>query len=273
MKLENHIVRKVLENPTDFTIEVMEALKGSAITEADIESDKFNDIIPLVSNKDNKTYYITKSVIDRLGLLDTKRCMSIEGWKLFDSVLDFKKTYILPEMTPDYAKYGGSGYVRVFKKDNIIHFLHITSKFLPPAERTRGRDSDMYIVLLYIDMREGKEGMCTHWNSADGQSLAPFLYSLMCFVELCDNEVVIVEPKAKYGTQKQGKIINTTPFPITIINNTWNVTTITSGGFTVSGHAHIYWTGVGRTTPKLVYVEPYQKQGYTRRSGKELQTH
>ena len=95
---------------------------------------------------------------------------------------------------------------------------------------------------------------------------------MKCYVELCDNEYIIVEPKAKYGTQKQGKIINTTPFPITIINNTWNITTIRSEGFPVSGHTALFWTGPGRKVPKILYIEPYMKDGYTRKSGKELQT-
>ncbi len=271
MKLENHIVRKCLENPTDFTIEVMEAIKGSQITVEDIEGDRYNDIAHTMSLKGNKNYYVTKSVIERLELLDTKKCMDVEGWKLFQGLPDFKKTYILPDMPKDYSKYGGSGYVRVAKYGDIILFIHVTSKFLPPEQRTRATDASMYIVMLYIDMREGGEGMCDHWKSADGQGLAPFLYSLMCFVELCDNEVVVVEPKAKFGTQKTGKIINTTLFPITIITNTWNITKVLQGTIWVCGHAQIYWTGPGRTIPKLLYKEPFTKEGYTRRSGKELQ--
>lgn len=271
MKLENHIVRKCLENPTDFTIEVMEAIKGRQITEQDIEGESLNDIIHVMSLKGNKTYYITKSVIDRLELLDTKKCMDVEGWALFKSLPDFKKTYILPEMPKDYSKYGGSGYVRVAKYGDVISFVHVTSKFLPPEQRTKTTDSSMYIVLLYIDMRQEGEGMCAHWNSADGKSLAPFLFSLMCFVELCDNETIIVEPKGKHGTKKSGKIINTTPFPITIINNTWNITRVLSGTIWVCGHAQVYWTGPGRAIPKLQYKEPFTKEGYARRSGKELQ--
>ena len=271
MRLENHIVKKALESPTDFTIEILEALKGKVITTEDIDSDQYNDVIHTLSLKGNKNYYVTKSVIDRLELLDAKKCMDIEGWKLFKSLPDFKKTYILPEMAKDYSKYGGSGFVRVSKHGDVIFFIHVSSKFLPPEQRTPILDSNMYTVILYIDMREEGEGMCKHWQSADGQGLAPFLFTLMCFVELCDNEVVIVEPKHKYGTKKQGKIINTLPFPITVITNTWNVTKVLQGTIWVCGHTQIYWTGPGRTIPKLLYKEPFTKDGYTRRSGKELQ--
>jgi hypothetical protein len=270
MKLEYHIVRKALENPEGLTLEIIEAIKGSPVTESDIDSDRFYDVIHTMSLKNNKTFYVTNSVLDKLELLDTKKCMDLEGWKLFQGLPNFKKTFILPDMKPDYAKYGGSGFVRVAKYDDILFFIHVSSKFLPPHERTRTLDSNMYTVMLYVDMREEGDGMCSHWNSNDGKSLAPFLFSLMCFVELCDNEIVVVEPKGKYGTIKQGKIINTTPFPITVINNTWNITKVINGDIPVIGHAQVYWTGTGRTVPKLIYKEPFVKGGYTRKSGKEL---
>lgn len=270
MKLEYHIVKKLLTDPTGFTIEIIEALKGGEVSESDIDGNKYNDVLHLLSAKKNKTYYIAQSVEEKLELLDTKKCMELEGWKLFAGLPDFKKTYILPEMKSDYAKYGGSGFVRVAKFGDILSFIHVSSKFLPPNQRTRTTDSSMYTVMLYVDMREEGIGMCDHWSSADGKSLAPFLFSLMCFVELCDNEVVIVEPNGKYGTRKQGKIINTLPCAIAIINNTWNITKVMNGSIPVIGHAQIYWTGTGRTNPKLIYKEPFVKEGYIRRSGKEL---
>jgi hypothetical protein len=266
MRLENHIVKKILNNSAGFTVEVIEAINPKGVDPDAL--DKYDDIIHAIDNKGNRNYYITKSVIERLNLLDTKKCMDAEGWKLFSGLPDFKKTYILPDPEPSYAKYGGSGYVRIVKSGKYLHFMHISSKFLPPAERTRTMDSTMYVVLLYIDLEKGE--MCGHFQSEDGKSLAPFLYSLMCFVELCDNEVVIVEPKAKFGTRKQGKIINTLPFPVTIITNTWNITKVLKGTIWVCGHAQIYWTGPGRTVPKLLYKEPFTKEGYTRKSGKEL---
>lgn len=270
MKLETHIVKKMLDNPTSFTMEVLEAIKGGYVTSEDIDSEKYSDVIHTMSAKGNRNYYITNSVADKLHLLDTKKCMDVEGWKLFKGLPDFKKTYILPEMPTAQSKYGGSSFVRISKYGDILFFVHVSSKFLPPEQRTRTIDSSMYTVLLYVDLREVEGGMCKHWESEDGKSLAPFLYSLMCFVELCDNEVVIVEPKAKYGTKKSGKIINIFPYPITVITNTWNVTKVLQGTIFVIGHAQIYWTGPGRTTPKLLFKEPFTKDGYTRTAGKIL---
>lgn len=271
MKLENHVVKKLLIDPVGFAAEVIEAMSDTGMgqlrnKEGEIDLDAYDDIIHMLSGSGNKTYYITNSVTEHLELFDTKKCMDANGWSVFKSLGDFKKTYILPDMHPSYAKYGGSSYLRVFKHGNMIQFFHNTCKFLPPEERTRHIDSQMYFVILYINLETNE--MCHHFQSNDGKSLAPMLYALMCFVELCDNEIHIVPPKAKYGTQKTGKIINTTPFPITVINKNWNITTIRSKGFPVSGHIALFWTGPGRTVPKMLYVQPYMKNGYTRKAGK-----
>jgi hypothetical protein len=273
MILENHIVSKILTKNDDFAVEIIMSQAesdGKDLTgpEGQKNLDSYIDMIYLLKNDNNKNYYITKSVIEKLELFDTKRCMQIEGWSIFKGLPDFKKTYLLPDPDKSYAKYGGSGFLRVIKVGDILQFFHCTAKFLPPQERTRTIDSSLYFVVLFVDL--GRGIMADHWQSNDGKSLAPFLYSLMCFVELCDNQTVEILPKQKYGTKKTGKIINTLPFPITVINNTWNVTTIRTEGFPVCGHAAIYWTGPGRTIPRLLYREPYMKQGYTRRSGKEL---
>lgn len=268
MKLDTHIVNKLFDDK--FPVEVimeMGASQGVDFSGPE-DVDPYRDLYELLHVKDNKNYYITKSVTEHLELFDTKKCMLAEGWQIFKGLPSFKKTYILPDPEPSYAKYGGSGCLRVIKNDDYIQFFHLSSKFLAPEKRIPGRDSEMYWVVLYIDLKRGQ--MCSHFESEDGKSLAPFLYSLMCFVELCDNQVVEVEPKAKWGTKKQGKIINVLPFPVTVVTNTWNVMTVRTTGFPVKGHVAVRWTGRGRTCPKMVYIAPFEKEGYTRKSGKEL---
>jgi hypothetical protein len=270
MYLQNHCVKKILLDDVVFIAEVVECFAAAENVDIMASSglDRYNDLMQMLSAKHNKTYYVTKSVIDKLELLDTKKCMNFEGWKLFKSIPDFKKTFILPDPPPSYAKYGGSCFLRVIKSGDILQFFHCTCKFLPPEKRTRTTDSQMYFVVLYVDMEKGT--LCEHFQSNDGKDLAPLLYTLMCFTELCDNQIIEIAPKRQYGTRKEGKLINIFPFPITVINNTWNVTRILTGTILVTGHAQIYWTGAGRTIPKLIYKEPYSKEGYILRAGKDI---
>jgi hypothetical protein len=89
-------------------------------------------------------------------------------------------------------------------------------------------------------------------------------------MELTENTEVEVMPGQRYGTRKEGKIINSLKESIIVVNSCWNIKIIRTEGFPVRGHAAIRWTGEGRSIAKLVYIEPYQKTGYSRQSGKEL---
>lgn len=256
MQLDNHIAKRLLTDEKMWGEMCAHYEKNDVVKGTDKEKlEQYGYLYMTFDNVDNETFILTKSVVDKLDLFDTKKSMSIDGWKLFNSLPNFKKTYILPD---------GNRCLRIFKLNGLIYFCHI--EYTP--DKIKKDFGDIYWVLLFVNLDDGE--MAEHFKSKDGESLAPFLYALMCYTELCENETIILQPKAKYGTRKQGKIINTLPFPVTIINNTWNVTTILSDGFPVRGHSAIRWTGEGRTIPKLVYIEPFMKNGYTRRSGKEI---
>lgn len=262
MKLGKHIVTRLLSDPK-FWIEICVHQQNKDIADGVPGSqldEKYEGLYALLTHKDNKTYYVTKSVIDKLPMLDSKRCMDIEGWKVFAHLPDFKKTFIMPT---------GNTCIRVMKKNGLMYFCQFDFEYFSEQQRTPTIEGEVKWVLLFVDTDRNR--MAEHWLSDDGKRLAPTLYALMCFVELCNNETIEIPPRGKYGTQKQGKVINITPYPITVINSTWNITT-TSGAFPVKGHMAIRWTGSGRTIPRLVYIEPFVKEGYTRRSGKELES-
>ena len=85
---------------------------------------------------------------------------------------------------------------------------------------------------------------------------------------LSENTEVLLEAGRKTGTKKSGKVINTLPIPLTIVDSNWNITSIRTDGFNVSGHFAIRWVGEGRTEAKMVYISPYEKSGYVRKSKK-----
>lgn len=267
MKLDNHIVHRLLTDDTLWLeiIQTQAEKEGKTLTGENNDVTEYAGMWQLLNSDNNKTFWVTQSVMEHMELFDTKKSMIIDGWKIFKSLPDFKKTFILP-LDAGKATSADSLCLRIWKKGSLLYFCYLHFLMDKNGNKRIGK-GELRWVLLYVDI--DKE-MCHHFNSPDGLRLAPFLYSLMCFVELCDNQVVEVAPKAKYGTKKSGKIINVLPFPIIVINNTWNVKTIRTDRFPVRGHVALRWTGAGRSIPKLVYISPYEKEGYTRRSGKEM---
>lgn len=259
IQLKDHIVNRLLTDKK-FWVEMVMSQKDDDVRRGrDLPEETYLGVVDLLHNRDNKTYVVTRTVMDRLELFDTKKAMDIEGWNVFKNIPDFKKTFIFPT---------GHQCLRVWKTNGLLYFYHLSFEHLPKVQRTPKCDGSTYSIVLFVDLAEGR--LAEYFNSEDGVKLAPMLYALMCFTELCDNEVIEIEPKAKYTGSKSDKFINSTPWPIAVINNTWNVTTIRTEGFAVRGHAALRYTGSGRTIPKMVYIEPYQKNGYTRRSGKEV---
>lgn len=258
MKLDHHIATKLLTDKYFSAELIIDMAKNDGIELGPETIGRYTSLYHLLSHDNNKNYYVTQSVMDKLHLLDTKKCMDIEGWKLFHQLYSFKKTFILPD----------NKVVRVQKAPNGLYFCFLEFKYLPVEQRTRTIEGEMNRVLLFVDLENNK--LAEHFTSDDGRRIAPFLYSLMCYVELCDNQEVIVAPKQKYGTKKTGNFINTLPLTLTVINNTWNVTTVRTDGFDVIGHSAIRWSGVGKVKAKLVFIEPFRKHGYKRKSGKEL---
>jgi len=86
MKLENHIVTKLLSHNKDFMVEIIQSQaeqdkRSLAPDDIDKTLDSYSDMIYLLNNNNNKNYYITKSVTQHLNLFDTKKCMKAATWQ------------------------------------------------------------------------------------------------------------------------------------------------------------------------------------------------
>ncbi len=100
MKLENHIVNRLLRDENLWVEMIMAQAEKDGVTFAKGDDDailRYGGMYKMLNNEGNKTYFVTKSVTEKLNLLDTKKCLDAEGWKIFNTLPDFKKTFILPE--------------------------------------------------------------------------------------------------------------------------------------------------------------------------------
>ena len=96
------------------------------------------------------------------------------------------------------------------------------------------------------------------------------LFQLLVFTELAETEIVELAPGKKFGTRKQGKYLNETKSNVIVVDANWNKYVFTSEGFNVRGHFRWQPCGVDRQQRKLIFIEEFQKKGYSRRPKKEL---
>lgn len=96
---------------------------------------------------------------------------------------------------------------------------------------------------------------------------------LIVYLELSNDNIKlsVVPPKSSVGTiMKNNQVKNTTKIKMYRIDSTWNTTTISVGGFKVSGHFRLQRCGVNFSMVKLIFIEPFMKNHYIRKSTRDM---
>ena len=188
----------------------------------------------------------------KMEYLKLKRKDGVLDWTIFKNIKEGQFTYIFPF----------NQVMRVVFDANLIHVFLLTFSF----DKNSDNQGVARWTLIYMDKVTGQR--CSHIGDLRGTITEEIAYRLLCFVHISEIEENIIEKGRKWGTRKQGKIINTLPFDIVRIDSTWNVTSIRTDEFGVKGHFAIRWTGKGRIIPKLVWINPFTKHGYVKKAKK-----
>lgn len=201
-------------------------------------------------------YYVTQTVLDNLDLLKVSRTGNHFDWTVFKNLKNQKVTLILPD----------NKLLRVFITAPGLQMFWLTfSKFKNGGEKIEG---NMKWVMLYLDTDTGK--LCEHFDHKDAVAIEEFIYKLMCFFYLTENDELQIQSGKKYGSKKSpDNMLNDFKFPVTVVNSRWNITTIRTEGFTVSGHFRLQPCGIGFIDRKIIFIEPFEKQGYVRKAKSE----
>lgn len=89
---------------------------------------------------------------------------------------------------------------------------------------------------------------------------------VLTFVELGDVEVTVLESGKNNGKPKaDGKTTNTSKNTVYVVDSSWNKLIIRTEGFAVRGHFKLQPHGPGFRDRKLIWVNAFEKHGYTRR--------
>jgi hypothetical protein len=261
----------------------MKNVKAEDFDPTNLDHKAFEDLYMTLCPKGNKSYLITDSVFDKLDMLKVSKSktMSIRrqnhkmgdvhglplgeiiketqtyDWTVFNTVkslmsrdMSSKFTYILPT----------NECIRLVCSNGYLGLCHFNFGKLTKDE-IRMNYGNLKWCFFWINIETGH--LCENWEGRDVQGIEGFVFKLMCFIYLSDNEEVIVPAGQRHGTKKSGKIINSLPTPITIVTSKWNVTSIRTEGFDVSGHFRLqpYTTGT-----RMIFIQPFRKHGYVRRA-------
>lgn len=292
MKLDNHIANRLLYDDklafeiAEYMHPNMKGVGAEEYDESNLSHRAFQDIFYGLSPINNKSYWITDSVFDKLDLLKVSRTKTMLirkqnhesgdmvdlpagliiketksfDWTVFASVkriaarnTSSKYTFILPT-NECFRLVCSNGYL------GVGHFA-----LEPFADKgLRSNFGNLKWSFFWINM--DKAHVCEDWEKPNIQRHEEFLYKLMCFLYLSENEEVIVAPGQRHGTRKSGKVINTLKTPITVVTSKWNITSIRNEGFDVSGHFRMQ---PFKTGPRMIWIDPFQKHGYVRKAKSE----
>lgn len=87
------------------------------------------------------------------------------------------------------------------------------------------------------------------------------------FISCTNVEPYVMKPsqKARPVNMADKKWINKSGMEVTLINADWNRMYISTDGFDVQGHIRFQRHGKGNKEVKIIYINPYRKQGYQRK--------
>jgi len=136
-------------------------------------------------------------------------------------------------------------------------------------ERTN-RDGDVvdYFIPRNTLMTYSEE---SYKNCNAIQRILNLFLGILSYKKYGETETVYIAAGVKRQIpDDDGILMNRAPFPISHLDSSWFKTIIRTEGFKVRGHFRLQPCGEGRKERKLIYIEEYEKHGYTRTAKKLL---
>lgn len=106
-------------------------------------------------------------------------------------------------------------------------------------------------------------------NTNAFQRILTLFLGILSYKKYGETETVYIAAGVKRQIpDEDGILMNRAPFPVSHLDSSFFRTIIRTEGFKVRGHFRLQPCGVGRKERELIYIQPYEKHGYTRTAKK-----
>jgi hypothetical protein len=192
----------------------------------------------------NNVYIITKSVTKNINRLIANK--DKKDWSVFENIKNGEYHLLLSK----------DEMLKVIKDDKSM-------KFWSAVFTVTNEGVELENAIGIYDFQEKLEiNLLTFQKSMS--NIITDNYALLCFFFLSENDEIVVKPNSKVGKTRKDKIVNKLPFELTIVNSRWNTDIVREEGFGVRGHFALRRCGEGRKNARVVFIAPFQKNGYRR---------
>lgn len=254
MQLRNHIAYKFLMDK-DYQVMLLKKFKPYEVEKlfdkgmAELTNDEILEIgqLETIYPQTPKCYYITKTIIEKIDLLKIKNY----NWNVFSEINLGKYVFI----------FDNNSLLSFSVRDVSIDFFYLSAL----------SSNDFYkpkYLRFFLDKSTFE--MSNEFDDKDMSEAAKHIYKLFCFFFLSENTEIIINAGRSHGTRKQiNNLSNDLNLPVTIVNSNWNITSIRTDGFNVSGHFRLQPCGLQFSETKMIFIEPFKKHGYIRKAIKD----
>ncbi len=227
----------------------MEAIAGRAFTE-----DEMSPLHEVLDPLGSINYMVTDTVFSNLNKIKLKHPYE---YKALAKLPSGKRTFFLPN----------NEVLRMTKYGNLIRLMYVSKSKVAVEWENWWAETDTGISSINKNIGVVIDEEFELLQYDDKIDIAEYkAFALLCFIFLMDVEEKIIDPYAKVGTRKHGKIVNDSNLGFIHVDSKWNVTSIRTEGFDVSGHFALRWAGTGRTEARIVFIKPFEKHGYVRKA-------
>lgn len=210
------------------------------------EDDNWDELYALLDIEVKSKYIFSKSVIETLDTIKINKefdCNILLSRKISSGLFLLNKNELYLFNT-------------IGENLRVLYF-----KYYPETD-----SSDVLIFTYFLKKNEKVIGVDINQDICDN-----FL-KCSIYLDFLPTEIKYIKPSEKFGTRKTGKIINKTEDDFIIVTKAWNqeYRTLPNTKYISRAHWGIRWVGIGRETPKLVFIKASLKS-LRKRAEKENQ--